>query len=438
MSEDRNVSRRDLLRQSMTAGLAAGIPLSVARAVQAAQDPKAAAADAAKEAKDLQKIRIAWIGTGTQGRNDMSKLVRMPGVEIVAIADIYQPNYDAGLKMAGPKCAGYKDYRKMLERKDIDAVGIATPLYLHAPMAIDAMNAGKHVYVEKLMAYTVDEARNMIKTADRTGKLMQVGHQRRYSVDYHHAKSLLQKDTFGQICQVRAHWNRRNNWRRPVPSPDLDRLLNWRLYNEYSRGLMAELGSHQIDVTNWFLGQYPQSVVGVGGIDFWKDGREVYDNVQVIYDYPNGQKLIYQSHEMNEHDGYSEIFYGRKGTLVTSEMKGGSMMFQERGAEEFDFAKFSQNKEKVGGRTAIKLDAAATTGQDKRSATAGQALASKDAASKDNWFLSLEDFVDCCRTGRKPFCDGRVGMVDVACVVAANEAMQKGTKVLITEETLKV
>lgn len=438
MSEDRSVSRRDLLRRSVTAGLAAGIPVSVARAAQAAEDPKAAAADAAKAAAKLQPVRIGWIGTGTQGRNDLSKLLRMPGVEIVAIADIYQPNYDLGLKMAGPKCKGYKDYRKMLEQKDIDAVGIATPLYLHAPMAIDSLNAGKHVYVEKMMAYTVDAAREMIRTADRTGRLMQVGHQRRYSVEYHHALSLLKKDTFGQITQVRAQWNRRNNWRRPVPDPSLDRLLNWRLYNEYSRGLMAELGSHQIDVTNWFLDQHPIAVVGVGGIDYWKDGREVYDNVQVIYEYPGGQKLIYQSHEMNEFDGFSETFYGRKGTLITSEMKGGSMMFQEKGAEEFDFAKFSQNKEKVNGRTAIKLDAGATTSQDKRSRTAGQTLASKDAASKDNWFLSLEDFVDCVRTGRKPFCDGRVGMADVACVVAANEAMQRGTRVLITDEMMHV
>jgi predicted dehydrogenase len=468
MSDERAVSRRDMLRGTLAAAVAGTIPMSVARAVFAAEEPKAAAEEAAKAAKDLKPIRIAWIGSGTQGQNDLSKLVRMPGVEIVAITDIFEPNHQKALKMAGPQCQGYTDYRKMLERKDIDGVGIATPLYLHAPMAIDVLESGKNVYVEKMMAYTVDDAKKMVRTADRTGKILQVGHQRRYSVDYHHALDLIRKDYFGQITHVRAQWNRRNNWRRPLPkeaagwSPkELDRLLNWRLYKDRSRGLMAELGSHQIDVTNWFLGSYaaamaakdgkpaeegkphdmhPVAVVGMGGIDYWKDGREVFDNVQVVYEYANGTKLIYQSHEMNEFDGFTETFYGRKGTLITSEAKGQSMMFREKGTEAFEFEKFSQNKTQVGGKNAIVLDAGATTSQDKRSKTAGQALASDGSASssKDNWYLSLEDWVDCIRTGRKPFCDGRVGMADVACVVAANKAMEEGKRVQLTKDMFEV
>jgi len=467
MNDEQNVSRRNLLKNSGMAALAMGIPASVARAVYAAQDPKAAAADAAKDAKQAEKVRIGWIGTGTQGRNDMSKLVRMPGVEIVAIADIYQPYHELGLKMAGPQCQGYKEYRKMLERKDIDAVGIATPLYLHAQMAIDAMEAGKHVYVEKMMAYTVDDARKMVRTSERTGKLMQVGHQRRYSVDYHHAVDLLaKKQFFGDITHVTAQWNRRNNWRRPIPKDvagwsqkDLEKHLNWRLFKDRSRGLMAELGSHQLDVCNWFLGQYaanskakdgkavphhgtdlhPVAVVGSGGVDYWKDGREVFDNVQVIFEYPGGQKLFYQSIETNQYLGFSEMFMGRNGTLITSEEKGRSMMFREPGVEEFGFEKFSKSKTKVGNKDAIVLDAGATTSQDKRGGTAGQALAGGTAAaSKDNWYLSLEDWVDCIRTGRKPFCDGRIGMADVACVVAANEAMEKGKRVELPSSIFEV
>ena len=459
MSEEQNVSRRELLRNSGIAALTLGMPMSVQRAMEAAQDPKAA--DEVKAAKKADPVRIGWIGTGTQGRNDMSKLVRMPGVQITAIADIYEPYYQQGLKMAGTDCQGYKEYRKMLERKDIDGVGIATPLHLHAQMAIDALEAGKHVYVEKMMAYTVEDAKRMIKTAERTGKLMQVGHQRRYSVDYHHAGDLIRKGYFGQVTHVRAQWNRRNNWRRPLPKDtsgwsvkDLDQLLNWRLYKDRSRGLMAELASHQIDVCNWFLGinsaqlsekdakwpktkgdLHPTAVVGMGGIDYWKDGREVFDNVQVIFEYPNGQKLCYQSIETNQQDGFSEEFMGRNGTLIVSEEKGRSMMFREPGVEEFGFEKFSQGKTKVNGKEAITLDAGATTSQDKRGAASGQTLAGgAGAAGKDNWYLSLEDWVDCIRTGRKPFCDGYVGMADVACVLAANKAMETGTRVKLTED----
>ncbi len=202
---------------------------------------------------------------------------------------------------------------------------------------------------------------------------------------------------------------------------------------------MAELGSHQIDVTNWYLGAHPSSVVGMGGIDFWKDGREVNDNVQVCYEYPSGAKLTYQSIEMNEFDGYAEQFMGRKGTLITSEdANTKSTMFRERGEEDFEFGKFSQNKTQVGKKQGIVLDAGATTKQDKRSSTSGQSLGTTDTGGKDNWYLSLEDWIDCIRTGRKPYCDGRIGMSDVACILAANEAMDTGRRVKITDEMLKV
>jgi predicted dehydrogenase len=468
MNEEKNVSRREVLKQgSVAAAFALSMPASVANAMQAAKDPKAAAADAARDARTAPTVRIAWIGSGTQGRNDLSKLVKIPGVEIVAIADIRDDCIAEALKLA-PNAKVFYDYRKMLERKDIDGVGIATPLYLHAPMTIDALEAGKNVYCEKMMAYTVDDAKRMVRTAERTGKILQIGHQRRYSVDYHHAYDLVaNKGYFGQITHVRAQWNRRNNWRRPLPKDpittngvkvkDPDKLANWRLYKAFSRGLMAELGSHQIDVTNWYLGGnsawvasegkkpagrvndlHPVAVVGIGGIDYWKE-REVFDNVQVIFEYPGGQKLAYQSIEMNQFDGYAEEFMGRNGTLVTSEDKNtGNLMFREPGVPEFGFEKFSQGKTSVGGKDAIKLDAGATTSQDKRGNTSGQKLAGGSAAGKDNWHLSLEDWVDCIRTNRKPFCDGRVGLADVVCVIAANEAMEKGIRVRIPEDAFHV
>jgi len=442
MNDEQNVSRRDVLKRGgLAAALTLGMPASVARAMQAAQDPRAAAADAAKAAKDAQPVNIAWIGAGTQGYGqDMKSLSRMPGVNIVAVCDNFAPNLERGLALAGPNAKGYTDYRKMLERKDIDAVGIATPLWLHAGMAIDAMSAGKHVYCEKMMAYTLEQAKNMVRKAEKTNRILQIGHQRRYSVDYHHALDMVKKDYFGQITHVRAQWNRRNNWRRPVPEGNTDRRVNWRLYKDYSQGLMAELGSHQIDVANWYLGMHPISVVGIGGVNYWKDGREVYDNVQVIFEYPNGAKLCYQSIETNSFDADSEQFMGRKGTLIMTEQSGQkSMMFREPGVDAIGFEKLSDNQTKVGNKNAIVLDATATTKQDKRDKTAGQSLGGgAGTAGKSNWYLALEDWVDCIRTGRKPFCDGRVGMSDVACVLAANEAMEKGTKVQITHDMFDV
>lgn len=462
MSDEQSVSRREILRGSLATAFALGMPAAVSRAIHAADDPKGAARDAAKAAQDVEPVKVAWIGSGTQGYGqDMLALTRIPGVQIVAVCDIYEPNLKRGLERAGTGAEGYTDYRKMLERKDIQAVGIATPLYLHAPMAIAALDAGKHVYCEKMMAYTVEDAKKMVRTADRTGRILQVGHQRRYSVDYHHALAMVRKGYFGEITHVRAQWNRRNNWRRPIPdktNKELDRLLNWRLYKDRSRGLMAELGSHQIDVANWYLGAsgmaakaakngkpsegpakdvHPIAVVGIGGIDYWKDGREVFDNVQVVFEYPDGQKLCYQSIEMNSFDGDSEQFMGRNGTLIMTE-SGKSMMFREPGVEEIGFEKSSENRTKVGNKNAIILDATATTKQDKRDKTAGQSLAPTSTAGKNNWHLALEDWVDCIRTGRKPFCDGRIGLADTACVIAANRAMETGTRIEMPEDMFKV
>ncbi len=119
----------------------------------------------------------------------------------------------------------------------------------------------------------------------------------------------------GQITQVRAYWHRNNDWRRPVPSPELERKINWRLYSEYSAGLMTELASHQIQVANWFIDDIPTQVRGSGSICFWKDGREVYDHVALVYDYPRGAKCIYDSMIANAHYGLEEQIMGNLGTL---------------------------------------------------------------------------------------------------------------------------
>jgi len=361
MSDERNVSRRDLLKQGgLAAALTLGMPPVVARAFEAAKDPAAAAADAAKAAKEASKdpVLIGWVGSGVQGRNDLQQLARLPWVKIVAIADIFPPSQKAAKEIA-PDAEFFTDYRKLLERKDVQGVGIATPLWLHAQMAIDALDAGKAVYCEKMMAYTLEDAKKMVRTADRTGGILQIGHQRRYSPDYHHALEMIQKGYFGKITHVRAQWNRNGSWRRAIQTPqqygvsmtpqELEHLINWRMYKKYSRGLMAELGSHQIDVANWFMGHHPTAVAGIGGLDFYKDGRDIYDNVQCVFEYPDGMKLTYQSIQTNAFDDYTEQFMGPKGTMITSEAPGKSMMFQEQNAE-FEFAKFSQTSRRGAGR----------------------------------------------------------------------------------------
>ena len=167
--------------------------------------------------------------------------------------------------------------------------------------------SGKHTEDVKLMADTFYS----------TGKVLQIGHQRMFDPRYLKAVELINAGEIGQITQIRAFWHRNNDWRRPLPEgrPDLERKINWRLYREYSCGLMTELASHQIQVANWFKGKTPVSVMGKGSINYWKDGREVYDNVALIYSYDDGTQFIYDSMTSNRHYGLEEQIMGDEGTL---------------------------------------------------------------------------------------------------------------------------
>ena len=120
----------------------------------------------------------------------------------------------------------------------------------------------------------------------------------------------------GKIASIEAQWNRNGNWRKPVPDPSLERQINWRMYREFSLGLLAELSSHQIDFANWIIKSNPQKALGMGGINYWKDGRETYDNIKVVYEYPEGLKATFTCLTSNAKDDYKIMVMGDKGTLT--------------------------------------------------------------------------------------------------------------------------
>ena len=271
-----------------------------------------------KSASD--KVRLGIIGMGDRGSLlllTLKNFEKEANLEIAAVCDNYQPNYENALKLAGGKVKGFYDYRQLLDMKDIDAVLIATPLHEHAHIALDAMKAGKHVFCEKSMARTVEDTQLMYDTHISTKTILQIGHQRMFDPVYLEAVDRIKKGEIGKITQMRMFWHRNNDWRRKIPKgkPELERKINWRLYKDYSAGLMTELASHQLQVGNWLMGEPPVSVMGAGSINYWKDGREVYDNVALIYSYSNGTQLIYDSVISNKHYGCEEQILGDKGTM---------------------------------------------------------------------------------------------------------------------------
>ena len=220
-----NLSRRDFFKELGMIG-GGGVLLSAFPWLQSCS-----ADDKVQIAKE--KVRIGFIGTGSRGQYHLNNLKTIPYADVVALCDNYPPHLKEASALY-PKAKTYDDYRKLLDDRDIQAVMIATPLYEHAHITIDALHAGKHVFCEKSMAMTCADCLDMYNVFKESGKVMFIGQQRLYDPKYIKAMEMIHAGLLGEINSIRAYWFRNNDWRRPVPSPDLERKINWRLYKEYS------------------------------------------------------------------------------------------------------------------------------------------------------------------------------------------------------------
>lgn len=267
-----------------------------------------------KNANDT--INIGIIGTGDRGTGMIANINKINKFKVTACCDVLPFRLEQGLNAVKGKSKGYSDYRKLLDNKAIDAILVSAPFNLHAQIAIDALDAGKHVYCEKTMAKGFDGVHNLVKKVTDTNTVFQTGHQYHSSRLYSHVVDLINNGKIGKIAAFECQWNRHGDWRRDVPKPEWERAINWRMYREYSGGLVAELCSHQIDFANWVLGELPDQVMGAGGVDYWKDGRETYDNINLIYSYPSGVKANFKCLTSNAKDGYKIRVQGDKGTII--------------------------------------------------------------------------------------------------------------------------
>jgi predicted dehydrogenase len=156
----------------------------------------------------------------------------------------------------------------------------------------------------------------LVEHVSKSKLIFQTGHQYHSSRLYKHVVALIEKGELGQITSFECQWNRNGNWRRPVPDPSLERAINWRMYREYSGGMAAELCSHQIDFVHWVLGENPQKIMGMGGVDFWKDGRETFDNIHLLFEYPSGVKAQFTCLTNNALGDYQIKIHGSRGTIL--------------------------------------------------------------------------------------------------------------------------
>ncbi|NJX14562.1 Gfo/Idh/MocA family protein [Tamlana crocina] len=267
------------------------------------------------------QLNIGVVGTGARGGGLTSIINSIDGISVVASCDILPFRLEKGLSRADSKSVGYTDYRKLLDDKNVDAVIVATPFSTHSKIACDALDAGKHVYCEKTLAMGYSGIHDLVEKVNQSNLIFQTGHQYHSSRLYTHVHELIKNGLVGKIQAFECQWNRHGNWRRPVPKPEYEKAVNWRMYKEFSGGLTAELCSHQIDFVNWVLNEVPSQVFGTGGIDYWKDGRETLDNVHLIYSYPSGVKAKFTCLTGNANNGYQIKVLGDKGTIVIDTKK---------------------------------------------------------------------------------------------------------------------
>ena len=275
--------------------------------------------------------KVAIIGLGAQGRDILEQLGRLdlkkPHAEVVALCD----NYPAMLRRAArnaPGAALVEDYQAVLDNKEVRAVIVATPSYLHKDIAIAALAAGKHVYCEAPLAITIEDARAIAVAArDAVGQVFQPGLQSRSDPQRHFLMPFIRSGALGKSIMARAQWHKKESWRSASPNADREKALNWRLNAATSPGLVGEIGIHALDQTGWFLKVAPVSVTGYSSLMFWKDGRDVPDTVQLVVEYPDGLRMIYDATLANSFEGEYENYYGSDAAVMMRKSK--AWMFKE-------------------------------------------------------------------------------------------------------------
>jgi predicted dehydrogenase len=440
------IDRRSFLRYTAAAG--AGILLTSGRT------------KGGQVMGSSDELQVALIGAGAQGQVLLNACLKIPNIRFRAVSDIWT---DYNLRRAhrmlnkfGHQANAYEDYRDLLSKeKGLHAVLIATPDFCHTRQTVDCLNAGLHVYCEKEMSNTLEGARRMVRVARQTGKLLQIGHQRRSNPRYIHCyrKLITEARLLGRMTTVNGQWNRSvqpdNGWPKDaVIAPpvlkkygyqSMQEFRNWRWYRKLGGGPVVDLGSHQLDIYNWYLNARPRSIVASGGIDYYdKRTHEWYDTVLAMFEYdtPHGQvRAFYQTIATNSNQGYFETFMGDQGTLVISESGSRGGVYREPAAPEWDkWVSLGYLKSPAAEPKKPQSDAVLDVRETLAPPSHELPVKFDDPYHKPH----LENFFNAIRGGEKLNCPGEVGYETAVTVLAVNEAVESGKKLMLDPERFRI
>ena len=440
------MNRRDFLAKGSTAA-GAGLVLAAPSILKAADG-------------NNDKINVALIGMGKQGRVLFEAMSNIPGLHFQAVCDIWDYNLKGGAgkvrALQGAMPNTYTDIDDLLEKeKGLDVAVVATPDFWHSPHTVKCLEAGLDVYCEKMMSNTIEGARAIVRATEKSGKLCQIGHQRRSNPRYRFTLDHLinNNKVCGTIVNINGQWNRAlkssqdisYNKRLTIDSErlakygfkDMHQFMNWRFYRDLSGGPISDLGAHQIDVFGWFLNCKPKSVYASGGNDYFKT-REHFDNVMAIFEYDAPQGPVRAFYQVltttSAGGGFYESFMGTDGTVNISEMASSSAIYRESMAPEWeDLVNRGYMRKKP-----APPKPAASDGVASYESAAPEEYTIPGVLNKPPHQPHLENFFASVRGNAKLNCDARHAFESEAPIFWVNPSALKKEPIVFTPEQLQV
>jgi predicted dehydrogenase len=414
------------------------------------------------------KIRIGLIGSGIIGHYDTDAALKVPGVEIVAVCDLYSGRLERAKEKWGSAIFTTKDYREILNRKDVDAVLICTSDHWHDRISIDAMNAGKHVYCEKPMVHHIEEGQAVIDAQKKTGKVFQVGSQVASSLATLEAKKIYESGIIGELTYVEATNDRSSAngaWQYTIPTDastetvdwdryvgdapktpfDAKRFFRWRNYKDYGTGVAGDLFVHLLTNLHTVTGSIgPSKIFALGELNYWKDGRDAYDLVTSLMQYPEqkAHPAFQFFTRVNLADGGSNNptpykFVGTEGVIELGWSSMKVKHFKRPKAPEIGGYDSLDSFSALQKEEAMKAHKAMYTEDDKKW-TYGQEVKFRDPDGYDSRVDHFINFFESIRTGKKVHEDATFGLRAAGPSLACNLSAELGKPVIWDAEKMKV